>query len=226
MNAWHGRDTKRTGKTLAAVGGTAVAVVCGGRDLALLGESKDLRTPRSLRPPLPHYHYLLPVLQLQWFISSPLIRSSSPSKGTLQNVLSSSKTCSRVYISPINPAVRTPFTRDFVDVGENDQPIPLPNVSSSVLKKASIPRVLFLSPFHLSMSSSPRSSSTANITGENDFRPQTLSHKMKLASAPPKSASGIRNSSQSTKRCFSRSSLPQIISISSLSCQCLWLSTP
>ena len=37
--------------------------------------------------------------------------------------------------------------RDAIDVGESDQPIPLPNVSSSVLKKASIVRARMSFPY-------------------------------------------------------------------------------
>lgn len=104
----------------------------------------------------------------------------------------------------------------YTDVGESDQPIPLPNVSSSVLKKASIfhcEDIAFFLQHRL------RFLNTANITGESDSRPQMPSHKMKLASAPPTSASGIRNSLQSIKRCFLRSSWLQTISISNHSCQ-------
>ena len=117
------------------------------------------------------------------------------------------------------------LTRDFTDVGESDQPIPLPNVSSSVLKKASILRVVILS-LCLLMSSLYRFLNTANITEESDSQPQMLSHKMKLASAPPISASGIRSSLRLTRKCSLRSFWLRTISISSHSCQYVWVVPP
>lgn len=155
----------------------------------------------------------------QWFFSSPLITNSSSSKRTSQNAPYSSKTCSRVKPNPIIPPVRRPDTRLFRRRRER----PAHTTSQRVVERSEKGTHSHCESTVFSSSTSCllRSSNTANIIEENDFRLLTLSHKMKLASAPPISASGIRSLSRSTRRCFSRLSWQLTISISSPSCQCL-----
>lgn len=77
-----------------------------------------------------------------WFFSLHPTMSSSSSIRRLPSAVSSSRTCSRVRLSSTPLTLRVPFLHAhdlnvfvYADVGESDQPIPLPNVSSSVLKK-------------------------------------------------------------------------------------------
>ena len=97
-----------------------------------------------------------------------------------------------------------------VDVGENDQPIPLPNVSSSVLKKAScfgccvnlvVPLVLICD--------CHRFSSTANITVES---PCQVQKQIRIRTTPANGRqiyrNGTKGSSPWTRRCCLRSSSP------------------
>jgi hypothetical protein len=186
-----------------------VALAC---YLSFIGESP---LSSSSPPPSKHIMVLLVTSDNEQFVVEKDVAERSV---LIKNMLEGNSFT--LYLTP-----KTPPHDFYTDVGESDQPIPLPNVSSSVLKKASIfacEDVLFLTPF----SRSHRSLNTANITGESDSRPQTPSHKMKPASAPPTSASGTRNSLQSIKRCSLRSSWLQIISTSSLSCQYLFAVNP
>ena len=160
-----------------------------------------------------HFHYLVLTMVLlvtsdneQFIVEKDVAERSVLIKNMLEGI----------YF-PLYPT-RPTLKHDPIDVGESDQPIPLPNVSSSVLKKVITLDVMISYSYRFL---AHRSLNTANITGESDSQPQTPSHKMRLASAPPTSANGTRSSSQSTKRCFLRSSWLRIISISSHSCQCL-----
>lgn len=89
-------------------------------------------------------HPLLLSPQIQWSSSLLLTMSSSPPTRRSSSAVSSSRTCLRVRAPRLpqgKPGERlltqalvfSAFV--FTDVGESDQPIPLPNVSSSVLKK-------------------------------------------------------------------------------------------
>jgi hypothetical protein len=90
----------------------------------------------------------------------------------------------------------------FTDVGESDQPIPLPNVSSSVLKKV---RAVGLG---------PPAAAQIRWPGARVLR----APPRRAASGRPTSASGTRSSSPLTRRCSSRSSSPPTTSTSSRCC--------
>lgn len=84
----------------------------------------------------------------QWLSSTHLTASNSASTKKSQNVVCSSKTCSKVSIAQqllwhlrTSRRVSLFFFRGYLllffslDIGESDQPIPLPNVNANVMKK-------------------------------------------------------------------------------------------
>jgi len=101
-----------------------------------------------------------------------------------------------------------------VDVGESDQPIPLPNVSSSVLKKAGISVVISLcavpfAPLLLICSRLYRFSSTANTTVESLCQVLTQTRiRTKLVNEQRTFRNGTKGLSPWTRRCCSRLSSP------------------
>jgi Skp1 family, tetramerisation domain len=104
----------------------------------------------------------------------------------------------------------------YIDVGESDQPIPLPNVSSSVLKKVStsVTRDQRIKPTHFA-----RSWSTASTIAVSLYPPPTLTRvRTKRANEQRTSANGTKSLSQLIKRCFSRLSLPPTTLISNPFC--------
>lgn len=100
----------------------------------------SLSSPSPTQQPLPTNSYSSHIEK--WFFSSLQTTSNSTPTRRLLSVVSSLKTCSRVRLHPSHSAPQTSHLHLFPclclpDVGESDQPIPLPNVSSSVLKKVS-----------------------------------------------------------------------------------------
>ena len=117
------------------------------------------------------------------------------------------------------PLTDSELTLPQSDVGESDQPIPLPNVSSSVLKKASGIGIARFEPSNLFYLMYDRFLNTANITVANLCPQQSLMPtKTRLANARLTSTNGTRNSLPLIRRCCLRSSLPPTISISNRSC--------
>lgn len=111
------------------------------------------------------------------------------------------------------------------DIGDTDQPIPLPNVSSNVLKKVCTETYPCRPPLGLfdrtradpgiATSTFDRSLSTAPTTAATLLHPLTTQRSR--ADAPPTSRTGTPNSFRSTRKCSSRSSWQLTTSTSSRS---------
>ena len=148
--------------------------------------------------------------------------SSSSSIRRSPSAVCSSRTCLRVrLITPRHTRVHAyePTVSLPTDVGESDQPIPLPNVSSSVLKKVrSLAQDASATPAMLIILYRFRFSSIASTIVESHCRRQTQQIPTMRASALPTSASGIRSSLPWTRKCYSRLSSRRTTLISSLSC--------
>jgi hypothetical protein len=128
----------------------------------------------------------------------------------------SSRTCSKVNISILLTFLL--LTGWLVDIGDLDEAIPLPNVSSSVLKKVVHFHSYLVSCIDVVITG--RSWPTASIISLTLCQ-QSMPIKIRTrpASAQLTFRNGIKISSRLIKRCFSRSSWLLIIWISSRFCE-------
>ena len=104
------------------------------------------------------------------------------------------------------PATSCLITRSFTEVGESNQLIPLPKVSSHVLKKVWNFDITKAEDMWIHHVLSRRFWSTANITGASRSPPPMKPTQMSTESERLILANGTRNSSPLIRRCSSRSS--------------------